>query len=419
MKPLTTGGSNGHWVSTWAASAQGAYPTGSVIAQPDLSLAIPDAPMGLHNQSFRMVVRPALWSSRFRLRISHVFGDRPLALRGIHLALHAGGGACSPDTRVALPDMDIGAGQSVWTKAVDLPWLSEQALPWMSGRALVVSACVQGFSGPITWHAKSMATSYVSQPGDLLAAADDSEIRFPHTTTSTFFIDAVDAWLPDSCHVVVAFGDSLTDGTATTLNGHDRWTDVMQRRAWAAGHHQLAVVNAGIGSNQVAGPSPSLGPWRGGPAAAQRINRDVLSLSGVQAVLWLQGINDFSENGKADVATVIEAMRGATLQIRSKGLRVIGATIPSALGSYRPGHGGAEQDARRRAFNDEVRKGAVFEEYADVDAALTDETSGRLLDQFNGDSTLGEAGDGVHPNRAGHAAIADRFSKVFFRQAAC
>ena len=419
MKPVAKEGSNGHWVSTWAASAQGAYPTGSVIAQPDLSIAIPDAPMGLHNQSFRMVVRPALWSSRFRLRISHVFGDRPLALRGVQLALHAGGGACLPDTRVALPDMDIGAGQAVWTQAVDLPWLHEQALPWMSGRALTFSACVKGFSGPITWHAKSMATSYVSPPGDLLAAADDSEIRFPHTTTSTFFIDAIDAWLPEPCHAVVAFGDSLTDGTATTLNGHDRWTDVMQRQTWAAGHRQVAVVNAGIGGNQVAGPLPAMGPWRGGPAAAERIYRDVLSLSGVQTVLWLQGINDFSENGQAHVARVVQAMRVAIDQLRSRGLRVIGATIPSALGSHRPGHGGAEQDARRRAFNDEVRKGNLFEEYADVDAALTDEISGRLREQFNGDSTLGEAGDGVHPNRAGHAAIADRFSKVYFRQALC
>jgi lysophospholipase L1-like esterase len=162
-----------------------------------------------------------------------------------------------------------------------------------------------------------------------------------------------------------------------------------------------------------------MGPWRGGPAAAERIYRDVLSLSGVQTVLWLQGINDFSENGQADVATVVQAMRGAIGQLRSRGLRVIGATIPSALGSHRPGHGGAAQDARRRAFNNEVRKGTLFEEYADVDAALTDEISGRLREQFNGDSTLGEAGDGVHPNRAGHAAIADRFSKVYFRQALC
>jgi lysophospholipase L1-like esterase len=381
-------------------------------------MAIPDASIGLHNQSFRMVVRPSLWSSRFRLRISHVFGDRPLALRHIRLALHAGGGACVPDTSVALPDMDIGAGQAVWTQAVDLPWLSEQAFVWMNGRALAFSACVQGFSGPITWHAKSMATSYVSQPGDPLAATDGSETRFPHTTTSTFFIDAVDAWLPELAHAAVAFGDSLTDGTATTLNGHDRWTDVMQRAAWAVGHRQLAVVNAGIGGNQVAGPSPSLGPWRGGPAATDRFIRDVLSLSGVQAVLWLEGINDFSENGNADVDTVVQAMREITGQMKSKGLRVIGATIPSALGSDRQGHGGAEQEARRQAFNQQVRLGQLFDEYADVDAALTDKKTGRLRSEFNGDSTLGEAGDGLHPNRAGHAAIAQRFSGVYFRQAA-
>ena len=406
-----------HWVSCWAASAQGAYPTGSVIAQPDLTTAIPDPLLGLQHQSLRMVIRPAVWSQRFRLRISHAFGDRPLALRGIRLALHAGGGACWPDTRVALPDMDIGAGQALWTPAVDLPWLSDHALAWMDGRALAFSAFLPEASGPITWHAKSMATSYVSQPGDPLAAADASETRFPHTTTSTFFIDALDAWLPESVHAVVAFGDSLTDGTATTLNGHDRWTDVMQRRVWAAGHRQMAVVNAGIGGNQVAGPSPSLGPWRGGPAAAERINRDVLSLSGVQTVMWLQGINDFSDNGQAEVATVVQAMRDAVAQMQAKGLRVIGATVPSALGSTRPGHGGAEQDARRRAFNQQVRQGTLFDDYADVDAALTDDKTGRLRSQFNGDSTLGEAGDGLHPNRAGHAAIARRFEGVYFRNA--
>lgn len=418
MNTSSVEGVTHHWVTCWAASAQGAYPTGSVIAQPDLTLAIADAHLGLQDQSFRMVIRPGLWSPRLRIRISNAFGDRNLALRDIRLALHWGGGACWPGTRVALPDMDIGGGETLWTQPVDLPWLTDQALAWMGGRALVFSACVQGASGPITWHAKSMATSYLSDPGDRVAAHDESEFRFPHSTTSTFFIDAVDAWLPASAHAVVALGDSLTDGTATTLNGHDRWTDAMQRRCFAAGQHQVAVVNAGIGGNQVAGPSPSLGPWRGGPAAAQRISRDVLSLSGVQAVMWLQGINDFSENGKAEVATVIEAMRGAVALMQSKGLRVIGATIPSALGSTRHGHGGTEQDARRQVFNHQVRLGAVFDEYADVDAALSDEQTGRLRSQFNGDSTLGETGDGVHPNRAGHAVIAQRFAGVFFRQAA-
>jgi len=31
----------------------------------------------------------------------------------------------------------------------------------------------------------------------------------------------------------------------------------------------------------------------------QRIERDVLELSGVTAMIWLEGINDFSRNGNA------------------------------------------------------------------------------------------------------------------------
>lgn len=395
----------GHWVTVWAASAQGAYPVGSTIAQPDLSGALPDATQGLVNQSFRMVLRPGLWSARFRLRLSNHFGDRPLQLRGMSLGLHQGGGALAPGTRVELPDQSLAAGACGWGPAVE--WTALPATPQpMLGRSLAFSAWVDGASGPITWHAKAMATSYLSAPGDRRAAGSDSELGFPYTTTSTFFVDALDAWLPAGVQALVALGDSLTDGTATTLNGHDRWTDVLQRELWGAGRQDVAVVNAGIGGNQVRGPDEAAGPWRGGPAAIERLERDVLALSGVGTVFWLQGINDFSDNGQADAATVAKAMADAVKRLRAKGLRVIGATLPSALNSTRPGHGGALQDSRRRAFNAEVRRGALFDGFADLDRALTDPHSGALQAAFNGDSTTGEPGDGVHPNRAGHAAMA-------------
>jgi lysophospholipase L1-like esterase len=64
------------------------------------------------------------------------------------------------------------------------------------------------------------------------------------------------------------------------------------------------------------------------------------------------------------------------------------------------------QDERRRAFNAQVRGGALFDAFIDLDQALTDERTGRLRDAYNGDSTFGEPGDGVHPNRAGHARMA-------------
>ena len=63
------------------------------------------------------------------------------------------------------------------------------------------------------------------------------------------------------------------------------------------------MVNAGIGGNQVVGPatySPQQ-PFPGGPSAKDRLDRDVLSLSGVSAVIWLEGINDFSKNGNASI----------------------------------------------------------------------------------------------------------------------
>ncbi len=407
-----------HWVTVWAAPGQAAYPVGSAIAQPDLRQALSDPARGLVDQSLRMLLRPGLWSTRLRLRLSHLCGDRPLVLRGLNLALHLGGGALVPGTRVALPDQILAAGQVAWTPAVDLTALAGIHPLRLAGAGLVFSAWVQGASGPLTWHAKAMATSYLSVPGDTGAAGLDSAYGFPHTTTSTFLIDAVDAWLPASAHAIVAFGDSLTDGTATTLNGHDRWTDVLQRELLAAGWHDLAVVNAGIGGNQVIGPPQSAAPWRGGPAAVDRLDRDVLGLSGVRTVVWLQGINDFSDNGQADAPAMTRAMAAEVRRLRAHGLRVVGATLPSALGSTRTGHGSVLQDARRRAFNDEVRRGMLFDSYVDLDQAMTDEATGCLRAAFNGDSTFGEPGDGVHPNRAGHAAMAGCIGQVLVAEKA-
>ena len=63
----------------------------------------------------------------------------------------------------------------------------------------------------------------------------------------------VDMMAPADTKVIVAFGDSITDGTASTMNGDDRWPNVLARRLAAAGH-RAAVINAGIGGNQVVGP---------------------------------------------------------------------------------------------------------------------------------------------------------------------
>src|SRR5262249_48655077 len=157
---------------------------------------------------------------------------------------------------------------------------------------------VSGQSGPMTWHAKALQTSYVSPPGSGAKGQDESEAAFPFSTASWYFLDAVDMQLPKPAKVIVAFGDSITDGTGTTINGDDPWPGVRPRRLHAAYGDDFVVVNQGIGGNRVVGPDDyTAKPIAGGPGATSRLDRDIVTLPGVATVIWLEGINDF---GAAD-----------------------------------------------------------------------------------------------------------------------
>ena len=213
---------------------------------------------------------------------------------------------------------------------------------------------------------------------------------------------------PADTKVIVGFGDSITDGTASTMNGDDRWPNVLSRRLLAAGH-RAAVLNAGIGGNQIAGPaeySPQK-PFAGGPSAGTRIERDVLSLSGVTAIIWLEGINDFSKNGNADPETVQTRMREIVARVRAKSpaIKIFAATVATALGATNAAHGSPEQDDKRKAFNSFIRTAGIFDGVIDFDAATLDAATGGLKAEFVPDSTTGGPGDKLHPNRAGYLAM--------------
>src|SRR5262252_7468601 len=126
---------------------------------------------------------------------------------------------------------------------------------------------------------KALTTSYLSAPGAGAKGQLEDEASFPFTTTSWYFLDAVDMMAPSDTQVVVALGDSITDGTASTLNGDDRWPNALARRLHAVYGNRVSVVNAGIGGNQVVGPAEysAARPFSGGPSALQRLDRDVLS----------------------------------------------------------------------------------------------------------------------------------------------
>lgn len=403
------------WVAAWTGAVQGPYPVGNPSAQPDMRFAFPVPEKGANDQTFRMMVKPDIWGRQVRLRFSNALGTRPVTFDGAFVGLQRGSAALvagtnRPVTFSGQASVTVSPGESVWSDGVVLPFVSKPdsaaEVIALAGRRLAVSFHVAGDSGPMTWHAKALNTSYLSRPGAGSVGAGEGENAFPFSTASWFFLDAVDMRAPSSTRVILALGDSITDGTASTMNGDDRWVDVVSRRLHARYGNTVSVVNSGIGGNQVVGPanySPQK-PFSGGPSALDRLQRDVLSISGVTTVIWLEGINDFSKNGNATFEAVRDGMTQGVSRLRTgiPGVRVIGATVTSALGSSSAAHGHAEQDEKRRALNAFIRSSSLFDGVADFDTATLDTATGGMREEFVPESTMGGAGDKLHPNRTGY-----------------
>jgi len=400
------------WVTSWIGSVQGPYPVGNPSAQPNLSAVFPTPALGANNQSFRLIVRPDIWGKQTRVRLSNALGTQPITFENVYVGLQLGSaelvkGSNQPVSFGGKKSVTIAPGQSAWSDPVKLPFVQKLGDANLEGRNMAVSFYIPGSSGPMTWHAKALTTSYVTAPNAGSKASDEVEAAFPFSTASWFFLDAVDMSAPTSTKVIVGFGDSITDGTASTMNGDDRWPDVLSRRLHKAYGNKVVVLNAGIGGNQVAGPaeySPTK-PFPGGPSSSMRLERDVLSLSGVTTVIWLEGINDFSKNGNASTQAVIDGMADGVRRLNAAGINVIGATVTSAFGSSSAAHGFQEQDDKRKALNQFIRTSPIFSSYIDFDEVILDPATGQMKPEFVPDSTIGGPGDKLHPNRVGYQAM--------------
>lgn len=402
------------WATSWTGSAQGPYPAGNPSAQPNLSLAFPSPNSGARDQTFRLIVKPGTWGRQTRIRLSNAFGTRAVTFDSVFVGLQMSGAALVPGTNRPLTfgrntSITIAPGESAWSDPASLPFVRDPASAELIGRKLAVSFHIVGESGPMTWHAKALTSSYLTMPGAGAKGKEQNETAFPIATTSWYFVDALDMMVPADTQVIVAFGDSITDGTASTLNGDDRWPDVLSRRLQAVPGRRYSVINAGIGGNQVAGPPEysAQSPFAGGPSALQRLDRDVLTLSGVSAVIWLEGINDLARNGGANVTAVISAMQEGVRRMRARtpGIKVIGATLTPSLGSTIAGYGSPELDLARKQLNDFIRTGRLFDSVADFDQVIIDPQTGGMRGEFVPDNTIGGTGDKLHPNRLGYQAM--------------
>src|SRR6185312_5686866 len=109
------------------------------------------------------------------------------------------------------------------------------------------------------------------------------------TKLSYYWLAAIEVDAPPATPLIVAFGDSITDGSRSTPDTNSPWPAILATRLAAdkATAH-IAIINEGIGGNRVL----SDGTLFQGVSALARLDRDVLSQSGVKWLIVLEGIND-------------------------------------------------------------------------------------------------------------------------------
>jgi lysophospholipase L1-like esterase len=457
-----------HWVASWATSpaayyvyaapirqnqALGFSTTKSAVAniQPDLSFPFPDAKTTgatAVDQTVRSIVKPDLWGHTMRVRLSNVFGNVPVTFSATTLALqeYAGNVVDGTVTRVTFggrPSVTIPAGQEAWSDATVLTWVDDPGNPLLQGRNLAVSYAIQGDSGHMTHHSGANTTSFITAAGSGDHTQDVDGFAYEFTTTSWFFLTTVDVVAPSDTIVVCVFGDSITDGTHTTLNTNDRWANVLSRRLHNVFGNKVSVVNEAIGGNRVI--NPVVINATSGPAAVDRLDRDVLGLSGLTHVIWMEGINDLGagygqgaspapviENPVIHTpANIIAGYQNVVGRLRARGIKVIGATMISALGYNNPSEGwdlntypgflasvdnGPVIDNYRQQINQYLRTSGLYDGVVDFDLATLDPATGNMKAEYLPNSQFTQLPwDYLHPNHAGYNAMGMAVNIDLFR----
>ena len=110
-------------------------------------------------------------------------------------------------------------------------------------------------------------------------------------------------------------------------------------------------------------------------------------------------------DGRFRSGEALAAALGVSRAAVWKQMRVIGATVVTALGSSNAAHGFPEQDDKRKALNEFIRTSGLFDGVIDFDKATLDPQTGGLKAELVPESTTGGPGDKLHPNRAGYLAM--------------
>lgn len=404
-----------HWVTAWRTA-----PGDALVTHPISGLTV------------RQAFAPHWDGEVIRLRLSNRYSSLPLTLENVHIAAEQvpGSAELRPGSSCRLSfagaeRVTIPAGETVVSDPI--------VYPVRAFERVAISFFSPGLTLQISRHLNANEVLFMSLPGDF--SADPSGAAFvavPDGYTANFLgIEALEVIASPEVTTLVAVGDSITDGSGSTTGilqpgpspmtaTDQRYPNHLQRRFLHA-RLPIAIANAGIGGNELLSDG-----WlpQFGRSLLERLDADVLEVTGATDVLLMIGTNDFGNpkiGASPSAQDLIEGLTQVIERVHGAGLNIVLGTIPPAEGAVTEGlvgelpfgllHGSARARQSRDAVNEWIRQQNLSDGIVDFDACLEDpQRPGYLAPEYN-------SGDNLHPSPAGYAAMAGCVDLELFRRA--
>lgn len=356
------------WVTAWTASPA-----------PDRKDGSADAPVQFAAQTVRQDMRLGSRGDALRLRISNELGTTPLHVEDVRVRLKDGKAAALPVTVDGRTSIDVPVGAALLSDALPLRVAALQEI-----------SVTAYFPQPTRPAVRRTVVRVADGKQD--AVADSVRVGYQQNVFSAVLVQRA-----DRPQVIVALGDSITEGATASRGSFNQWPERLGQRLQQACPDRFVVLNQGISGNKLLDHGRS-------HSALSRLDRDVIAVADADQVILFEGINDIRHGGGAQP---LPGRSAADMQLgyRQVATRLHAHGIRAHLGTLTP-FGDSERyepvsATTRTAINQWARgQDTGFDGVVDFDAALRDP---KQPESLPADITR----DHLHPNDEGYRRMAD------------
>lgn len=379
------------WTPAWMASPQAVWQDTTVF---DTGL-----PERIAGATIRQPLTLGFPADRLRLVLSNIHGARPLPIAAVSVARSAGNAATDAARPVLFGGREstiIAPGAQVVSDPVDLPAEAGDRI------AATLTYGPDAVAEDFHWDARE--TSYLV---DSDSAAPEILAAIPARLTLSMLLTDRTAK-----RVVIAMGDSITDGNGAPMDAMARWPDFLAR---ALAEDGIAVVNAGISGGRLLSGGM-------GRSALARLEHDALAVPGADTLVLLIGTNDIAWPGTPfspeEAPMSLDRLQQGLMQVAARthaqGMRLILGAVPPFAGALPETPIGAtywtpEKDALRRKLNDWLRGADFYDGLVDFDRVLSAPDDDMRLNPVH------DSGDHLHPGVEGNRAMAQAVAETLLK----